>query len=274
MDDREPSRTALAAAAYRAAHQTVDGAGIFADPLARTILGANANTIIAMFKAADPAQKRMRIFIAARSRFAEDCLARAVARGVRQAVILGAGLDTFALRNPNSEHGLRVIEVDHPASQAWKRKRLAEMGLALPASLTFAPVDMERQDLSAGLASAGFQPDRPAFFHWLGVVLYLPRAAVTATLQFISRVLRSEVVFDYTEPWTAIPKAAGPTSPSSPHVLPPSASRGSPISIRLRSRPSSVRTASASRRISALRTSPLAILGRPRRRPRKAPDHM
>ena len=89
MDEKEPSRTALGAAAYRAAHQTVEGGTIFADPLAHAILGANADAIIAQFAAADPAQTSMRIFMAARSRFAEDCLALAVARGVRQAVLWG-----------------------------------------------------------------------------------------------------------------------------------------------------------------------------------------
>lgn len=206
MHEDGPSRTALAVAAYRAAHQTVDRAAIFADPLARIVLGPDADAVMARFDAADPAQKRMRIFMAARSRFAEDCLALAVARGVRQGVILGAGLDTFALRNPYSAQGLRVFEVDHPATQAWKRERLAQVGLAIPESLTFAPIDFERGDLRAGLVNVGFQPDRPAFFHWLGVVPYLPRAAVTATLQFIASVPGSEVVFDYAEPLESHPE--------------------------------------------------------------------
>jgi methyltransferase (TIGR00027 family) len=200
MHENEPSRTALGAAAFRAAHQTVDGGAIFADALARLVLGPDADAIMAKFEAADPGHGRFRMFMAARSRFAEDCLALAVARGVRQAVILGGGLDTFALRNPHRERGLHVIEVDHPATQAWKRKRLAEAGIAVPAWMTFAPVDLERQDLATGLVDAGFQPGEPAFFHWLGVVPYLPRGAVTAALQFIAGLPGSEVVFDYTEP--------------------------------------------------------------------------
>jgi methyltransferase (TIGR00027 family) len=198
MADKGPSRTALAVAACRAAHQTVDGAAIFVDPLARTILGADADALIGKFRAADPEQGRLRLFVAARSRFAEDSLARAVARGVRQAVVLGAGLDTFCLRNPHA--ALRVLEVDHPATQAWKRERLAAAGLAIPPSVTFAPVDLAHADLGSALAAAGFEPDRPAFFHWLGVVPYLPRAAVSATLQFIAAVPESEVVLDYAEP--------------------------------------------------------------------------
>ena len=172
---------------------------MFSDPLARTILGDGADAIIAGLSA-DPAQQRIRIFMAARSRFAEDSLSAAVSRGVRQAVVLGAGFDTFALRNPYSDLGLRVFEVDHAATQAWKRRRLSEVGLAIPASLTFAAIDFETDDLGRGLRDAGFDPDRPAFFIWLGVVPYLGRAAIAATLRYIASVPKSEVVFDYSEP--------------------------------------------------------------------------
>lgn len=199
MHERQPSRTALGAAGYRAAHQLLEGGKVFSDPLARTILGDGADTIIAGLSA-NPAQKGMRIFIAARSRFAEDCLGVAVSRGVRQAVVLGAGLDTFALRNPYSDLGLRVFEVDHPATQAWKRRRLSEVGLAIPASLTFAAIDFESDDLGYGLRDAGFDPERPAFFIWLGTVPYLGRDAIAATLRYIASVPESEVVFDYSEP--------------------------------------------------------------------------
>lgn len=199
MNERQPSQTALGAAGYRAAHQQLEGGKVFSDPFARTILGDDADAIIAGLSA-DPAQQRMRIFIAARSRFAEDCLGVAVSRGVRQAVVLGAGFDTFALRNPYSGLGVRVFEVDHPATQAWKRRRLSEVGLAIPSSLTFAAIDFERDDLGQGLRDAGFDPDRPAFFIWLGVVPYLATAAIAATLRYIASVPTSEVVFDYSEP--------------------------------------------------------------------------
>lgn len=199
MNERQPSRTALGAAGYRAAHQQLEGGKVFSDPLARTILGDDADAIIAGLSA-DPAQQRTRIFMAARSRFAEDCLGAAVSRGVRQAVVLGAGFDTFALRNPYSDLGLRVFEVDHAATQAWKRRRLSEVGLAIPASLTFAAIDFETDDLGRGLRDAGFDPDRPAFFIWLGVVPYLGREAIAATLRYIASVPKSEVVFDYSEP--------------------------------------------------------------------------
>lgn len=197
MREREPSRTALGAAGYRAAHQTLDGGRVFADPFAHAILGPDADTLVAALSA-DPTHAPARLFMAARSRFAEDCLAAAVARGVRQVVVLGAGLDTFALRNPHA--GLKVFEVDHPETQAWKLARLAAAGLAIPAHLTFAPVDFEGDGLAEGLQAAGFDPDAPAVFVWLGVVPYLRLTAIEASLRYIARVPDAEVIFDYTEP--------------------------------------------------------------------------
>jgi len=194
----QPSQTARGAAAYRATHQTHEGGAIFRDAFAVRILDAETRASLDQV-AADPAQRPMRLFIVARSRFSEDALAASVARGVRQVVILGAGLDTFSLRNPFAD--VRVFEVDHPATQAWKRGRMAEAGLALPSASTFAPVDFEHQSLSEGLADAGFERDRPAFFQWLGVVPYLTRAAISATLDFIAGIPGSAVVFDYTEPF-------------------------------------------------------------------------
>ncbi len=200
MQAGEPSHTARGAAAYRAIHQTLEGGVIFSDPFASRILDDETRARLDE-TAADPSLRPMRLFIAARSRFSEDALAACVARGVRQVVVLGAGLDTFSLRNPYADLGVRVFEVDYPATQQWKRERLNEAGLAIPGSLTFAPVDFERQSLADGLKAAGFRLDRPAFFQWLGVVPYLTREAVSATLHFIVGVPESEVVFDYAEPF-------------------------------------------------------------------------
>jgi methyltransferase (TIGR00027 family) len=205
MEPGQPSRTAFAAAAHRAAHQLLEGGRVFADPLAMALLGAPASDLTGE-GAQQPAARGMRLFIAARSCFAEESLAAAVARGVRQYVVLGAGLDTFAHRNPFADQGLRVFEVDYPATQAWKQRRLADAGLAPPASLIFAPVDFERQTLTEGLAVAGFDAAAPAFFSWLGVVVYLTRAAVLETLGFIARQPGREVVFDYGEPVSAFPE--------------------------------------------------------------------
>jgi methyltransferase (TIGR00027 family) len=196
MQIGQPSRTAQRAAAHRALHQLIEQGRVFHDPLAVRILGESAGTLEA---AAAPAQRGMRLFIAARSRFAETTVAAAAKRGVTQFVVLGAGLDTFAYRNPHA--GLCVFEVDHPATQAWKRQRLAEAGIATPQSLSFAPVDFERVSLAEGLEAAGFDGAAPAVFSWLGVVPYLTEQAIFATLGFIAGLARgSEVVFTYSDP--------------------------------------------------------------------------
>jgi methyltransferase (TIGR00027 family) len=204
LQEGQPSHTARGAAAYRALHQTLEGGAIFSDPFAMRILDDQARVRRDEI-AANPSLRPLRLFIAARSRFSEDTLAGCVARGVRQIVVLGAGFDTFALRNPHESQGVRVFEVDYPATQSWKRERLKQAGLAVPASLTFAPVDFERQSLADGLAVAGFQADRPAFFQWLGVVPYLSRDAISVTLDFIAGIPSSEVVFDYAEPFANYP---------------------------------------------------------------------
>jgi methyltransferase (TIGR00027 family) len=196
----QPSRMARGAAAYRAIHQRLEGGAIFSDPYASRILDPEMLARLEEM-AADPSLRPLRLLIAARSRFSEDTLGASVARGVRQIVVLGAGLDTFSLRNPYADLGVRVFEVDFPATQEWKRERLREAGLAVPASLTFAPVDFERQSLADGLARAGFEANRPAFFQWLGVVPYLTREAISDTLDFIAGIPDSEVVFDYAEPF-------------------------------------------------------------------------
>jgi methyltransferase (TIGR00027 family) len=199
MEPGMPSRTALAAATHRAAHQILEQGRIFTDPLAVRILGADPETLA---READehPARRRMRIFIAARTRFAEDALAVAVQRGVQQLVVLGAGLDTFAYRSPLQDR-LRIFEVDHPATQAWKRRQLAEAGISEPESLTFAPIDFEREALADGLTAAGFDLAQQTFFTWLGVVPYLSETAVWATLTFIASLRGgAHVVFDYADP--------------------------------------------------------------------------
>ena len=138
--------------------------------------------------------------MAARSRFAEDHLGAAVARGVRQVVVLGAGLDTFSVRNPHAHTGLQVFEVDHPGSQEWKRERLAEVGLTTSASTSFVGVDLEAQALGPSLIDGGVNLQAPVFFMWLGVVPYLERVTIMTTLNFIATLPGSEVVFDYSEP--------------------------------------------------------------------------
>jgi len=199
MKPNDPSRTALLIARQRAAHQVLDHGSIFNDPFAMKILREEEKDVL-QFATAHPLASIGRLFTAARSRIAEDALSEALERGVRQVVILGAGLDTFALRSPHCARQIRIYEVDHPATQAWKRQRLAEAQLALPPWLVFVPVDFERDDLGETLVGAGFQQKSPAFFTWLGVVPYLTDDAVGSTLDFMASIENSEVVFDYMEP--------------------------------------------------------------------------
>jgi len=195
----EPSRTALMIARQRAAHQVLDRGSILNDPLAMKILREDEKDVL-QFANVHPLASIGRLFAAARSRIAEDALSAAVEGGIRQFVILGAGLDTYALRSPHGARQIRIYEVDHPATQAWKRQRLAEGQLAVPPWLIFVPVDFEQDNLGETLVGAGFQQNWPAFFTWLGVVPYLTQEAVVSTLGYIASIENSEVVFDYMEP--------------------------------------------------------------------------
>jgi methyltransferase (TIGR00027 family) len=201
MKEDRPSATAERVAMRRAAHQLLDDPKVFDDPVALRIIGReNASALQAdprQFETT-PLSSYLRAFVASRSRYAEDELALGIRRGVRQYVILGAGLDTFAYRNPYPEEILRVFEVDYPTTQTWKRMRLEETSIALPGNLTFAPIDFETQTLEEGLRSAGHDPARCTFFSWLGVTEYLTTEVVMATLRFIaSAPAGSGVVFDY-----------------------------------------------------------------------------
>jgi methyltransferase (TIGR00027 family) len=202
MNPNEPSRTALMIARQRAAHQVLDHGSILNDPFAMKILNEDEKDVL-QFANAHPMASIGRLFTAARSRIAEDALSKAVERGISKIVILGAGLDTFALRSPYGARQIRIYEVDHPATQAWKRERLAQAQLALPPWLILVPVDFERDDLGETLAGAGFQQNSPAFFTWLGVVPYLTQEAIVSTLNYMASIQNSEVVFDYMEPLQA-----------------------------------------------------------------------
>jgi methyltransferase (TIGR00027 family) len=189
----------MGAAGHRAAHQVLERGFVFADPMALRILGADAEAAVHEARN-DPSRRALRLFIAIRTRFAEDALAATVARGVRQLVVLGAGLDTYAYRGALRDK-LRIFEVDHPATQAWKLERLAAAAIPLPGTLTFAPVDFERESLADGLTAAGFDPAQQTFFTWLGVVPYLAPRAIVATLRFVAGIPGgAHVVFDYANP--------------------------------------------------------------------------
>jgi methyltransferase (TIGR00027 family) len=194
METGKASKTALGVAIRRAAHQLVDVPPVLDDPIAVRLVGAGYRG--KMGRAAHRVGRDLRAFVAARSRYVEDRLAAFVERGGRQYVVLGAGLDTFAYRNPFP--GLRVFEVDFPATQEWKRELLDEAKIALPDGLKFVPLDFEHKTLAEGLAEAGFDGGAAAFFGWLGVVPYLTLAAFRSTLGVIAQMpAGSGVGFDY-----------------------------------------------------------------------------
>lgn len=150
--------------------------------------------------------------VLSRARYTEDLLDEAIRRGARQYVILGAGLDTFAFRRPEVLERVRVFEVDHPATQAGKRRRLAEVGWAEPEGLHFAAVDLARESLGAALARTPYDRDAPTFVSWLGVTYYLEREALLSTMRSIAEVTPagSELVFDYFEAEAFVPEKCAP----------------------------------------------------------------
>ena len=194
MQTGRASKTALRVAIRRAAHQLIDQPCILEDPLAVPLLGPGFARD--MERAMHKVARDFRAFMAVRSRYVEDQLAQAVANGVTQYVVLGAGLDTFAYRNPFPS--LRVFEVDFPATQAWKQEMLKQAGITIPENLTFVPLDFEHKALGAGLAEAVFDGSTAAFFGWLGVVPYLTLDAFRATLHAVASLPAGTVIgFDY-----------------------------------------------------------------------------
>ncbi|MEV0463456.1 class I SAM-dependent methyltransferase [Nocardia tengchongensis] len=196
MNDTGPSRTAMMAAAARAAHLIVDDAPhLFHDTVAESLLGERAAELLSYHRDSGdhPVLSGTRSQVSVRSHYTEDRLA---AGGFEQYVILGAGLDTFAYRSPLAER-VAVYEVDHPATQGWKRELLAAAGLGT-ATVAFAGVDFESDDLVAALTAHGFDLTRPALVSWLGVTMYLTEPAIAATLDTLSRLAPgSELVMEY-----------------------------------------------------------------------------
>jgi len=198
----------------RAAHYLLDAEPkILADPYARSFAGflTDDELLKALDALAFPDYARMRTLFALRNRYAEDELEQALQRGVSQYIILGAGLDSFAFRRPDLMRTLDVYEVDHPASQAWKRARVAALGIEIPAKLRYVPIDFERQTLAEGLAAGGVDRNAAAFFSWLGVTQYLTTEAVLHTLQEVAAAgpPGSELVFQFVVPATTLSREEG-----------------------------------------------------------------
>jgi methyltransferase (TIGR00027 family) len=206
MQHGTPSITAMRVAMRRAAHQIYDRPLVLDDPIALAIMGEERCDKLRSDPAtqSEPIAVAMRAFMAVRSRFAEDHLAQAVSAGANQYVVLGAGLDTFAHRNPFLH--LRVFEVDFPATQTWKQEMLQQAGLPItPPGLTYAPVDFESDTLAHGLEAAGFDPTQKTFFSWLGVVPYLTLEAFRSTVAFTATLpAGSGLALDYGLPREAL----------------------------------------------------------------------
>jgi methyltransferase (TIGR00027 family) len=204
MPPRNASRTAVATAYLRAAHQLLDARPlILDDPVAVSLLGRDAQRRILATAAAyrKPEALALRSHVVLRSRFAEDRLRDAVGRGVAQYVVVGAGLDTFALRQPAWASALQIVEVDQAGSQAVKRARIGAAGLTVPENVIFAAIDFETESLSEGLCRNGVSTTRSTFFSWLGVTMYLTGAAIDATLGSMAAFPSgSEVVLTFLPP--------------------------------------------------------------------------
>ena len=196
--DASPSRTAMFTAMVRGQHRLEDAPPwVLDDPFGLVLVGPPWRELAQFLSSllSEDLLRQTRAAMALRSRYAEDRLLRG---GFTQYVILGAGLDSFAWRRPDRLRSLRVLEVDHPASQAWKRERATELGLPVSDRHVFAPVDFEIESLRQGLEAAGFDWSEPAMFSWLGVTMYLTADAVAATLRTVATCAPgSEVALSY-----------------------------------------------------------------------------
>jgi methyltransferase (TIGR00027 family) len=228
MIAEQPSQTARTAAAARAAHLIVDNEPvIFADILASALLGDQADELIGYHRAhgTHVVLAGARAQVICRSRYTEDRLADLIDHAMAQYVILGAGLDSFAYRSDLASQ-VRIFEIDHPATQGWKRRLLSAAGIATPAAVTFVPVNFETDSLVEQLAGSGFDLARPALVSWLGVSMYLTRAAISRTLGEIGGFASgTELIVDYMLP-AGLRDEAGDTYVEL--VMPAAAERGEP----------------------------------------------
>jgi len=204
---RGPSRTAVLTAVARAIHREEPPPWVIDDYLALPLAGQEGRALLDRLRADVPRPHLLAFsrWMCVRARFPEDIAEQAAAAGTSQYVILGAGLDSFAYRRGDLLRRLRVFEVDHPATQAWKRRRLAELGIQPPAGLVFAPVDFEHQTLRDGLAQAGLDFGQLAVVSWVGVTMYLTHDAIHATLATLAGCRPgSQVVLTYNQPPAAL----------------------------------------------------------------------
>jgi methyltransferase (TIGR00027 family) len=236
MKDNNVSRTAEIVAAMRAKHTMYDKPVVFEDPYAIDFCNKRWQGMLRAgnlpWKVMDKVARGMQAIaleVIGRARYTEDLLDLAIAKGVTQYVILGAGFDSFCLRRPDLASSLKVFEVDFPSTQTAKRQQMLKNYGALPSNLHFVDVDFERETLADGLARSDFDPSKGAFFSWLGTTMYLSHAGVTSTLRSLVSYTasNSELVFDY---YTA-PKliAAVLALPRAQHFVTRIARRGEPF---------------------------------------------
>jgi methyltransferase (TIGR00027 family) len=217
MSDKKASRTALATANMRAAHQLFDPQPrILEDPFALSVIGPDA--VQRIHDTAEhyqtPERRAFRAHIVLRSRYTEDRLEKAVSRGVTQYVVLGAGFDTFVLRQPSWAHALTILEVDHPGTQALKRSRLGAAGLEMPENAHFATIDFEHESLQDGLTRYGLSTSKMTFFSCLGVTMYLKEEAIDDMFRSVAVFAAgTEIVFTYAPP------PRDPSAPLSPLAI-------------------------------------------------------
>jgi methyltransferase (TIGR00027 family) len=203
MDEERPSFTAEGPAIMRALHQTLaEEPKILNDPIALRLVDPQSeiynSRVELLERLPELARLRFQAMFVMRSRYAEDCLAEAFRGGVRQYVLLGAGLDTFAYRQPLWANELRIFEVDHPGTQRSKRKRLTDASISLPDNVAFVPVDFEKISLATALKRAGLDLGAATFFSMLGVSQYLTAVALDETWRFVvSRTKGSQIVFSF-----------------------------------------------------------------------------
>jgi methyltransferase (TIGR00027 family) len=221
VDATRASLTALATSLMRAIHTRLDRPALIDDPWGDRLVSdeereslsraaeagldpAAAERVAACGTLPERVDAALRLHptyptIVVRTRYAVDALTVSVARGARQYVIVGAGMDSFALRQPAFARGLEIFEVDHPATQEFKRRRLDDLGVALPGRLRFVAADLSVEALGSALERSSFNRGELSFFSWLGVTSYLTREANLATLREIGSCSPpgSELVFTY-----------------------------------------------------------------------------
>jgi len=201
VETGKPSQTAIIAALFRATHATLyAGPKIHEDTFALALTGIGGRDELVSFAAqveqAGYPLRRACAFFALRHRYSEERLEAALRRGIKQVVLLGAGLDSFALSHPTVPPAIRFVEIDHPASQRWKLDRIASLGLTTP-GVKYVPVDFSSQDLATALVDAGIDASEPLFVAWLGVTQYIAEQASYDTLSIIAaHAAGSEIVFD------------------------------------------------------------------------------